>query len=72
MSASHGLSLEETLNLSLRALELLLPPEKLGSAENVYASAGSSDLSLTFNASGSVSSTDSGSGFKSSDTILTR
>ena len=70
LSASHGLSLEETLNLSLEgSRELASSREAWVSArENVYASAGSSDLSLTFNASGSVSSTDSGSGFKSSDT----
>ena len=36
--------------------------------ENVYSSSGSSDFSLTFSASGSVSRTDIGSGFKSSDT----
>ena len=60
MSASHGLSLEETLNLSLEGSRALASSREawVSARENVYASAGSSDLSLTFNASGSVSSTD--------------
>jgi len=70
VSASHGLSLKETLGLSLEiSRELASSREAWVSArESVYSSAGSGDLSLTFSASGSVSRTNSGSGFKSSDT----
>lgn len=70
VGASHGLSLKETLSLSLdSSRELASSREAWVSArESVYSSAGSGDLGLTFSASGSVSRTDSGSGFKSSDT----
>ena len=40
----------------------------IAARESVFVSAGSGDFGLTFSGSGSVSNTDSGSGYKKSDT----
>ena len=70
MSASLALSLEEALRLSMDSSRELASSRQawVSARENVYSSSESSDFSLTFSASGSVSRTDIGSGFKSSDT----
>ena len=66
MSASFAISLEEALSLSMDGSRELASSRQawLSARENVYSSSASGDFSLTFSASGSVSSTDSGSGFK--------
>ena len=70
MSASFALSLEEALSLSLDGSRELASSRQawVSARENVYLSSGSGDFNLTFSGSGSVSRTDIGSGFKSSDT----
>ena len=69
-NASHALTLEEALNASLDTSRELASSREgwIAARESVFVSAGSGDFGLTFSGSGSVSRTDSVSGYKNSDT----
>ena len=70
MGTPHALTLQQALNESLNNSRELasLREAWVAARESVYSSAASGDFGLTFNGSGSASSTDSGTGFKSSNT----
>ena len=70
MNASSALTLEEALNASLDTSRELASSREgwIAARESVFSSAGSADFGLTFSGSGSVSTTDSGSGYTNSDT----
>ena len=70
MQSSSALTLEEALNVSLDTSRELASSREgwIAARESVFVSAGSGDFGLTFSGSGSVSNTDSGSGYNKSDT----
>ena len=70
VNASSALTLEEALNASLDTSRELASSREgwIAARESVFSSAGSGDFGLTFSGSGSVSRTDSGSGYKNSNT----
>ena len=70
VSVSSALTLEEALNASLETSRELASSREgwIAARESVFSSAGSGDFGLSFSGSGSVSRTDSGSGYKNSNT----
>ena len=70
MQSSSALTLEDALNVSLETSRELASSREgwIAARESVFVSASSGDFGLTFSGSGSVSNTDSGSGYKKSDT----
>ena len=70
VQSSSALTLEEALNVSLDTSRELASSREgwIAARESIFVSAGSRDFGLTFSGSGSVSNTDSGSGYKKSDT----
>jgi len=70
VNASFALTLEEALNASLDSSRELASSREdwIAARESVFSSAGSDDFGLTFSGSGSFSKTDSGSGYKNSNT----
>ena len=70
VNASSALTLEEALNASLDTSRELASSREgwIAAREAVFSSAGSVDFGLTFSGNGSVSRTDSGSGYTNSNT----
>ena len=70
VNALSALTLEEALNASLDTSRELASSREgwIAAREAVFSSAGSGDFGLTFSGNGSVSRTDSGSGYTNSNT----